>query len=153
MRLGAGRADGVRTPVPILAGWVLGALVSGYLTFEHVTSGATLVCAESGVVNCARVTTSAYSTLAGVPVAVLGLGYFLAGCGFAFVLERRLPAALGRGLGAGASGLGMAFVLYLVWAELVPLGQMCAWCTAVHLVAAALFVYYATRWLAALRQP
>ena len=46
------------------------------------------------------------------------------------------------------TGAGVLFVLYLVWAELVMLGQICSWCTVVHVVTAALFVYYLATWVA-----
>lgn len=32
------------------------------------------------------------------------------------------------------AGLGMLSVLYLVWAELVPLHEICEWCTGVHIL-------------------
>ena len=55
---------------------VLGLGVAGYLTYEHFTSSSTLACSDNGVVNCLKVTTSSYSAVAGVPVAVLGLVFF-----------------------------------------------------------------------------
>ncbi|NUO35455.1 MAG: Vitamin K epoxide reductase, partial [Dermatophilaceae bacterium] len=52
---------------------VLGLLVSAYLTFEHFTANSTLACSIGGVVDCAKVTSSPWSTFMGVPVALLGL--------------------------------------------------------------------------------
>src|SRR5262249_44012163 len=88
--------------------------------------------------NCARVTTSAQSTLFGVPVALLGAAFFVA------MLLVCLPVAwrdarLTRARVALA-GLGVGFVIYLVYAELFLVDALCLWCTAVHLVALALFV-------------
>ena len=34
----------------------------------------------------------------------------------------------------------MAFVLYLVYAELIEIGKLCEYCTAVHIITFALFV-------------
>ena len=35
---------------------------------------------------------------------------------------------------------GALSVLYLVWAELFRVNAICLWCTAVHLIAVALFI-------------
>ena len=94
-RNGAG-ARGARTPVPLiqdeagpagpalwlqLATFVLalaGLGVSIYLTIAHFTESALAGCSESGVVNCTKVTTSPQSYVFGIPVAVLGLAFFVA---------------------------------------------------------------------------
>lgn len=55
----------------------LGAAVAGYLTYAHFTTAAVLACPERGIINCAKVTTSPYSSIAGVPVAVAGLAFFV----------------------------------------------------------------------------
>src|SRR5579875_2756411 len=48
---------------------------SAYLTYAHYTSVTALACPTSGFVDCAAVTTSAYSHPFGVPVAVAGLAW------------------------------------------------------------------------------
>ena len=111
---------------------VAGLLVSAYLTYEHFTDNATLACSIGGVVDCAKVTTSAWSTFMGVPVAPLGLVFF------AVSLWLCLPATWRRGEGwldpvrLGWLTIGLAMVLYLVWAELYKIHAICLWCTAVH---------------------
>ncbi len=75
------------TPVVTLALCVVGLAVAGYLTVEHYTAATTLACPETGIVNCQKVTTSAQSSLLGIPVAVLGLVFF------AVLLPACLPAA------------------------------------------------------------
>lgn len=116
-----------------LALCVIGLAVSGYLTFEHYTASTTLVCGDNGIVNCANVTTSQWSMLFGLPVALLGLLYYV-GMTALFVpaVERRWPAVVTLRL-VGAA-VGMVFVLYLVWAEFFGVGQICSWCTVVHVV-------------------
>src|SRR5690242_3285741 len=49
-----------------------------YLTIAHYTQPTLLACPEKGIINCAKVTTSSYATIAGVPVALLGLLFFVA---------------------------------------------------------------------------
>ena len=41
---------------------------------------------------------------------------------------------------AVAVSIGMAFVLWLVFAELVLVGAICVWCTTMHILTFALFV-------------
>ena len=89
--------------------------------------------------NCLQVTTSAQSKVFGIPVALLGLVYFVA------MLPACLPAAWrsrspwlrnGR-IAAGIVGIG--FVFYLLYAELFTIGKICLYCTGVHVVTVALF--------------
>jgi len=64
-------------PWATLAVSVAGLAVAAYLTYEHFTAGSTLACPDTGVVNCAKVTSSQYSKLFGIPVALLGLAFFV----------------------------------------------------------------------------
>jgi len=108
----------------------LGLAISIYLTVEHYSGSTALACPENAAINCAKVTTSSWSRLGGIPVAVLGLAYF------AVMTLLVLPSAWRRHLldpvrVAGAAA-GMAMVIYLLWAELFRVGAICLWCTAVH---------------------
>lgn len=126
-------------PVTSLLLALAGLGVATYLTVEHYTASTTLACPETGVINCQKVTTSAQSTVLGIPVAVLGLVFF------AVLLPACLPVAWrsprpvvrwGRVLFALA---GVGFVVYLLYAELFVLDAICLWCTAVHAITLALF--------------
>jgi len=114
--------------------------VSAYLTIAHFTEPELLVCSGSGAINCARVTTSAQSRFLGIPVAVLGLGWSIA------MVALCSPGAWGsraswvRGLRLALACLGVLFVLWLVYAELFTIRAICLWCTAIHVLAFALFV-------------
>ncbi|MER7008756.1 vitamin K epoxide reductase family protein [Dactylosporangium sp. NPDC000555] len=126
-------------PIASLVLAVAGLGVSVYLTIEHFTSSTTLACPETGALNCLKVTTSEQSAVFGIPVAVLGLVYFVA------MLVLSLPAlwrstrpAIRYGRLAFAS-IGVLFVFYLVFAELFTLNAICLWCTAVHVLAVGLF--------------
>ena len=122
---------------------VAGLLVSAYLTVEHYSSSTTLACPETGVVNCVKVTTSSYSTLAGVPVALLGLLFFAAMTLLCTPAAwRRSSPWLDRARLAGAIA-GVAMVVYLVWAELFRIDAICLWCTVVHVLTVALFAVLA----------
>lgn len=122
---------------------VAGLAVSAYLTVEYYSSSTTLACPETGVVNCVKVTTSSYSTLAGVPVALLGLLFFVAMSVLcAPVAWRASNPWVGRARLAGAVA-GVVMVVYLVWAELFRIDAICLWCTAVHALTVALFAVLA----------
>jgi uncharacterized membrane protein len=120
-----------------------GLAVSAYLTIEHYSSSTTLACPETGVVNCVKVTTSSYSTLAGVPVALLGLLFFAAMSVLCAPVAWRVANPwVSRARLAGAVA-GVAMVVYLVWAELFRIDAICLWCTVVHVLAVALFAVLA----------
>lgn len=125
--------------VSSLAICVLGIVDAGYLTFEHYTSSATLACSETSTINCLKVTTSSYATILGVPVAVLGLAYFLAMTVLCLPALWRRPERSVQGARLLGASAGVAMVLYLVWVELFRLGAICLWCTGVHVLTFALF--------------
>jgi len=127
-------------PPASLALALIGLGASIYLTIAHFTSPDLLACSSSGTINCSLVTTSAQSTFLGMPVAVLGLAWFVV------MTLLCLPAAwrsenrfvhLARLAGTIA---GVGFALWLVYAELFIIGAICEWCTVAHLAAFGLFV-------------
>ncbi len=123
--------------------------VSIYLTIAHFTQSALLGCSESGAVNCTKVTTSPQSYVFGIPVAVLGLAFYV----FAVAIMSpwawrwaRREVYLIR-LAAMVAGIG--FVLYLLYAELFLIGSICLYCTSVHAITFVLFgltVFAAAAW-------
>jgi uncharacterized membrane protein len=81
------------------------------------------------------VTTSQWSHIAGIPVAVIGLITF-----------RRNAGICSRGSGRTAAGRDSpsprcgrrASALYLIWIELFRVDAVCIWCTLVHICTLAL---------------
>ena len=133
--------------------WLLslfGLGVSIYLTIAHYDTSIGLSCPDTGVVNCLKVTTSSQSMVFGIfPVAVLGLAFYvflaLVNSPFVWRWDRR-EVNLAR---LGSIVVGMGFVLYLVYVEVVQIGNICLWCTSVHVATFLLFVlmvYEATSW-------
>jgi uncharacterized membrane protein len=123
----------------VLAG--VGLALSAYLTVEHFRDPGTLACPATATVNCARVTTSEQASLFGVPVAVLGVVFFVAMLAACLPVAWRLRRLERARLAVAATGV--AFVAYLVYAELFLVDALCLWCTAVHVVAVALFAVVA----------
>ena len=120
---------------PWIVGIVLclaGVAAATYLTVAHYDTGVTLACPDTGLVNCAKVTTSTYSKILGIPVAVLGLAFFV------FMLPLQTPWAWRstnlwlRAVRLGSCVVGMGFVLWLLYAELIKIGNICLYCTSVH---------------------
>ena len=113
---------------------LIGLGISAYLTFTHFEGVKFLACSAHGVVDCGVVTTSAQSVFLGIPVAVLGLGNYV------------VLSALNSPWGWRAKAywihvarfvlviVSMAFVLWLVAAELLIINHICLWCTGVHVV-------------------
>jgi len=131
--------------------YALGASV--YLTIAHYDTHVTLACSDKGLVNCAEVTTSAQSMVFGVlPVAVLGLAFyvFMAALNSPWVWRLQQTGSdqlskILRYTRLGAVVVGMGFVLYLVYAELIQIRAICLWCTSVHVATFlifALIVFY-----------
>jgi uncharacterized membrane protein len=121
---------------------LIGLGLSAYLTIEHFRGSTHLAgCSVGGIVDCGAVTTSRESTLLGVPVAVLGLLYFVGAIPLLTPIawrSRKPIVRRGRLLGAI---LGLGMVLWLVYAELGKIHKICEYCTAVHLVTLALFTF------------
>ena len=125
---------------------VVGLGISTYLTLAHYTKAVSLVCSTNGVVSCEAVTTSPQSVVFGIPVAVLGLAFFvpmLVLClPFAWRTTRRFVAPMR--LAGAVTGIG--FVSYLLYAELFEIKKICLWCTGVHVITFLLFVLVVTGW-------
>jgi uncharacterized membrane protein len=118
-------------PVSLLV-CVLGIAVASYLTYAHYTDVRNLACSDRGVVNCAKVTTSAQSHFLGMPVAVLGLAYFVAMAGLCLPWAWRRPELIVRVGRLVAAGGGVIMVLWLVYAELFIIDAICLYCSVVH---------------------
>jgi len=118
----------------------IGIGIATYLTIAHYDTHVSLVCAAKGAIDCQAVTTSPQSKVFGIPVAPLGLAYFVG------MIPLNLPVVwrsadprikIGRLL-YGLAGIG--FVCYLVYAEAVIIKKICLWCTGVHITTLVLFV-------------
>ena len=116
----------------VIAGLVAlaGIAVAGYLTWVHYDETA-LVCVAGG--GCETVQQSSYAEIAGLPVALLGLG------GYTVVLGLILwDAPYARLAAASLALVGLAFSVYLLVLQLFVIDAVCVWCMANDLVIAPL---------------
>ena len=115
--------------------------MSIYMTIAHYTSTNILVCSNKGYIDCAKVTTSPESMVFNVfPVAVLGLAFyvFMTAINTPWAWRSGIPAIWWARLAGIITGIG--FVLYLIYAEVIQIGNLCLDCTTVHIITFLLFV-------------
>jgi uncharacterized membrane protein len=116
-----------------------GVVLAGYLTSAHYAAGS-LVCPVGGG-GCETVQESEYAELAGVPVAVLGLGAYVVL--LALVLWDTPTARLAA---AAIAFVGFVFSAYLLVIQAFVLDAFCIWCLVNDLlIAPALAVLTALR--------
>ena len=118
---------------------ILAVALSGYLTVTHYTDPSTLACPDVGIINCSAVTTSSWSVIFGVPVALLGLLWAVGMTALNSPWAWRSLARWTNRARLAMSGIGAVVVVYLVFIELFRVDAICLWCTGVHLIALALF--------------
>lgn len=113
--------------------------IGSYLTVTHYADPAALACPDTGIVNCTLVTTSSWSSVAGVPLALVGLVWAAVMTALTVPWAWRARSPWVRRVRLGLAGAGAAMVLYLVYVELFRIGAVCLWCTAMHVTAVSLF--------------
>lgn len=132
---------------------VAGLGISIYLTIVHYDSGVKLVCNTTGLINCQSVTSSAYSVVPGtsIPITIPGMLWFLALGALAVAGLRWVWRGEAEDPRLRISTLlltvaGLAFIIYLVYCEIVLVQRICEWCTVIHLLTLASFLIALTRW-------
>lgn len=121
---------------------VVGVAISIYLTIAHYDK-VPVVCSTSGIINCERVLSSSYSVVPGtsIPISVPGLLWFLVSGALAFTAWRVWPEdRLLKIIETIWFSTGVLTALYLVYAELVYLHNICAWCTVLHIIMLVMFL-------------
>ena len=120
--------------IALLVCCVAGLGVSIYLTLTHYTKVVSLVCSNNGAINCEKVTTSPQSMVFGIPVAVLGLAFFISMLVLALPRVYERPELGIARLRLASSIVGIGFVLYLLYCELFIIHAICLWCSGVHIL-------------------
>lgn len=131
---------------------IVGLGLSAYETYAHFNGSHLAGCPTggNGTFNCTAVITSSQSMVFGVfPVAVLGLAFYVIVTAlmtpWAWRMRRREVGLLRL----VAMVAGMGFVMYLIYAEVVQIQDICEYCTGVHVITFLLFcitVFSAAIW-------
>jgi uncharacterized membrane protein len=119
---------------------VIGLGLASYLTYVHY-SGIKPACSLGG--SCEKVQTSAYSHLAGVPVALMGLiGYI------AIVILLLAPEnETTRFATVAVVTVGFGFSAYLTYRELFSIHAICEWCVSSAIILTLLMILAVWRFL------
>ncbi len=123
----------------VLALSIIGAGISGYLTYVHFDDSV-LVCSASG--GCHTVQESDYATIGPVPIALLGLGMFLTLAAISGARALRLGIISDDTATMAIWGMtltGLLYYAYLVYVELFVLEAICQWCVATTAITVAIF--------------
>ena len=121
---------------------ILGLVISAYETYAHFNGSHLAGCPTggNGTFNCTAVITSSQSMVFGViPVAILGLLFYVAAVPLFSPWAWRMRRREVHLLRLGSVVVGMGFVMYLIYAELYQIGDICEYCTGVHIVTFLLF--------------
>ncbi|HUY53037.1 MAG TPA: vitamin K epoxide reductase family protein [Candidatus Dormibacteraeota bacterium] len=119
---------------------LLGIADATYLTVAHYTQTITLACPTTSFINCAKVTSSSYAEILGVPVALIGLIFFV------LLTIIQLPIFWNndylwlKNPRLIFSGLGLIGVFWFIYVELDKLHAICLFCTYVHILTFLSFV-------------
>lgn len=119
-----------------------GLAVSAYETYAHFNGSHLAGCPTggNGTFNCTAVITSPQSMVFGViPVAILGLVFYVFAVAIMTPWAWRSQRREVGWLRLGSMIVGMGFVMYLIYAELYQIGDICEYCTGVHVITFLLF--------------
>jgi uncharacterized membrane protein len=127
---------------------ILGLLVSIYMTIYKLTNNEAMCIGNGG---CSVVNASRYSEVAGIPVALVGVGGYLAILALLF-LERQPGFFAENGIMMlfGISLVGFLFTLYLIFVEIRLIHALCPFCLTSQAVMTIIFILSVTRLV---RQP
>lgn len=117
---------------------LIGLFVAMYLYLYKIGIVGSLACKIGG---CEKVNTSSWATFLGVPVALWGVGYYVALFGTAFVgtterfaEDRRISLAL-----VALTGWGVLYSGYLTYLELAVIHAICQYCVVSAVLVVAMF--------------
>jgi uncharacterized membrane protein len=126
-----------------------GAVVSSVSLYHHYGTSATTYCDIGENFNCDIVNRSTYSTVAGVPVALIGVAGYLAVLALATAFRDRDDAPAMLAIGSLA---GLGFALYLTYIEGFVLAAWCILCLSSLALISTIAVLSSFLWLRSARQ-
>ena len=128
---------------------IIGMIDSAYLTYEHYqlisdSEKGNSFCDISKELSCSTVNSSPYAEVMGIPMAFLGLVWFIVVVILSYSIESKHKFWKASPLYLFLwSILGLFSVFWLVYAELFLIGSICTLCTLAHiLIITILFLSY-----------
>ncbi|MEO8608867.1 MAG: vitamin K epoxide reductase family protein [Chloroflexota bacterium] len=108
---------------------IVGLAISGYLSYVKLTEVPIVCVANSEVFNCEVVQNSAYSRIAGIPVAWFGFAVYVVLFGL-LLLENRIEFLRQNGILVmfGITIFAWLYSMYLVYLQFFVLKALCPWC-------------------------
>ena len=127
---------------------ILGMLVSIYMTIFKFTENQKMCLGNGG---CGVVNSSTYSEVSGIPVALIGVGGYLAIL-LILLMENRIGFFRQNGtlVVFGLALVGFLFTLYLIYVELALIRALCPFCVTSQITMTILFILSVIRLV---RQP
>ncbi len=134
----------------VITGLALGgALVSSVSLYHHYGTSATSYCDIGENFNCDIVNRSTYSTIAGIPVAIIGVAGYLAVLTLATLYRNHAEAPIMLAIGSLA---GLGFALYLTYIEGFVLAAWCILCLSSLALIFSIAVLSSLLWMHSFRQ-
>ena len=119
---------------------IAGVILSTYLTI--VSTQTQTACILNGLFSCDAVISSAYSKIMGIPVAVLGLVWFIVATALCLTsFLKPIPRLL-----LSWSIVGLLAIFPLVYTEIYLVGALCLLCTLAHVLGIIIFVLSIVYW-------
>jgi uncharacterized membrane protein len=121
---------------------LVGLAISAYETWSHFNGSHLAGCPSNAhaTFDCTAVITSSQSMVFGViPVAILGLLFYVFAVAIFSPWAWRLRRPEIGWLRLGSMIVGMGFVMYLIYAEVYQIQEICEYCTGVHIITFLLF--------------
>lgn len=141
----SGRIEAVMKVIFFLA--IVGFLISIYMTWLHYKPSGTSFCSINEKFDCSEVAKSRYSSILGVPVALIGvLGYISIAVISCFLIYRdvrkypSLNVGLLNRIVLLLAGAGFAFSVYLTIAQEYIIRVWCVMCISSAIVITAIFI-------------
>ncbi len=128
---------------------LVGTLVSSVSLYHHYGTSATSYCDIGENFNCDIVNRSTYSTVAGVPVALMGVAGYLAVLALTTVFRNRDEAPAMLAIGSLA---GLGFALYLTYIEGFVLAVWCVLCLSSLILILSITVLSSLLWVHSVRR-
>ncbi len=143
------RATTGRLMLAIAALALAGAVISSVSLYHHYGTSATSYCDIGENFNCDIVNRSTFSTVAGVPVALIGITGYLAVLTLATLYRNHAASSAMLGVGSLA---GLGFALYLTYIEGFVLAAWCILCLSSLALILSIAVLSSVLWVHTVRQ-